>query len=189
MSLTLEELVDNERTDKNTVNSFLPVYQKLFVGKKETAKNILEIGIEKGGSIKLWSDYFKNATIHGVDMMNLNNVWDGIKNKENIKLYTTANAYNEYVVFFIKSQNVKFDIILDDGPHALGSMIHFIRFYIPLMTDDGIFIIENIQDWAWIDVLKNEVPDDLKKYIKVYDLRTNKNRFDDILFVIDKFNV
>ena len=57
------------------------------------------------------------------------------------------------------------------------------------MTDDGrIPIIEDVQSWDWIDTLKNEVPDNLKQFIKVYDLRENKNRYDDIVFTIDKSN-
>ena len=54
------------------------------------------------------------------------------------------------------------------------------------MTEDGILIIEDVQSWDRIDELKNEVPQDLKKYIEVYDLRKNKNRYDDIVFTIDK---
>jgi len=37
--------------------------------------------------------------------------------------------------------------------------------------------------------LKNEVPAHLKPFIKVYDLRENKNRYDDIVFTINKNNV
>ena len=55
----LSELVDNKLTDKNTVHSYLDLYQELLCVKKETAKNILEIGIHGGGSIKLWHDFFK----------------------------------------------------------------------------------------------------------------------------------
>jgi hypothetical protein len=29
----------------------------------------------------------------------------------------------------------------------------------------------------------------LKQFIKVYDLRPNKNRYDDIVFTIDKLNI
>jgi hypothetical protein len=47
-------------------------------------------------------------------------------------------------------------------------------------------IIEDVQTWEWIDILKNEVPDHLKPFIKTYDLRSNKNRYDDIVFTIDK---
>ena len=46
--MSLEEIVDNSRTDKNTVHSYLPLYQKLLISKKETAKNVLEVGIYAG---------------------------------------------------------------------------------------------------------------------------------------------
>jgi len=38
----------------------------------------------------------------------------------------------------------------------------------------------------WIDILKNEVPDNLKEFIEIYDLRETKNRYDDLVFVINK---
>ena len=56
------------------------------------------------------------------------------------------------------------------------------------MTDDGILIIEDVQSWDWINILKNEVPQHLKQFIKIYDLRPNKKRYDDIVFTIDKSN-
>jgi len=77
--MSLEEIADNSRTDKNTLHSYLPLYQQLLESKKETAKNILEIGIYNGGSIKLWNDFLKNANIHGLDIMHFNNVWSEIK--------------------------------------------------------------------------------------------------------------
>ncbi len=43
--MSLEEFVNNNRTDKNTVHSYLPLYQQLLVTKKYTAKNVLEVGI------------------------------------------------------------------------------------------------------------------------------------------------
>ena len=66
------------------------------------------------------------------------------------------------------------------------SMKKFIKLYSQIMTDDGILIIEDVQDWKWIDILKNQVPESLKSYVKVYDLRKNKGRYDDIVFTIDK---
>ena len=54
------------------------------------------------------------------------------------------------------------------------------------MTDDGILIIEDIQDINWINILTNVVPDNLKQFIEIFDLRSNKDRYDDILFVINK---
>ena len=78
--------------------------------------------------------------------------------------------------------------MLDDGPHTLDSMVKFIKLYSQIMTEDGILIIEDVQSIDWIDILTNEVPDHLKPFIKTYDLRSIKNRYDDIVFTIDKSN-
>ena len=159
--------------------------------------NILEIGIgepkqnkENGGSIKLWFDYFPNSTIYGLDILSIDRVMDELLNNDRIILHTSKDAYNED--FFIANflyKNIKCDFMLDDGPHTLESMKQFIKLYSQIMTDDGILIIEDVQSWDWIDILKNETPEHLKQFIKVYDLRPNKGRYDDIVFTIDKSNV
>jgi hypothetical protein len=79
-----------------------------------------------------------------------------------------------------------FDIIIDDGPHTLESMIFFIENYSKLLEEDGILVVEDVQSIEWIEDLKKVVPESLKQYICVYDLRENKKRYDDILFVINK---
>jgi hypothetical protein len=48
--MSLIDLVDNSRTDKKTLHSYLHLYQQLLINKKDTAKNVLEIGINQGGS-------------------------------------------------------------------------------------------------------------------------------------------
>lgn len=185
--LTLEQIVNNSRTDKNTTHSYLPLYQQLLMSKKESAKNVLEIGICYGGSIKLWSDYFTNATVYGLDIMDKNQIGYDINNNEKIVLYTSTDAYNtDFFNTNFLDKNIKCDFMLDDGPHTLESMIQFIKLYSQIMTDDGILIIEDVQSWEWIDTLKNEVPEHLQKFVKIYDLRPIKNRYDDIVFTIDK---
>jgi len=188
--MNLEELVDNSRTDKNTIHSYLELYQKLLNDKRDTAKNVLEVGINLGGSIKMWHDFFTNATIHGIDIMDIKDVWDEIKDKERILLYSPMDAYNEeYFNENFLNKNIKCDFLLDDGPHSLQSMIFFIKMYSKIMTDDGILIIEDVPHLDWIDILKKEVPSILQPFIKVYDLRSNKNRYDDIVFTIDKSTI
>ena len=188
--MSLKQLVDNTRTDKDTIHSYLDLYEILFSSKKETAQNILEIGIYKGGSIKLWSDYFTNAKVYGLDIIDSNKMWNGITNNQKIILYTSTDAYNND--FFTKNfldKNIKCDVMLDDGPHSLESMIRFINLYSQIMTDDGILIIEDVQRIEWLDILTQVVPEHLKEFVKTYDLRKNKGRYDDIVFTIDKRKV
>jgi hypothetical protein len=47
-------------------------------------------------------------------------------------------------------------------------------------------VIEDIQAIDWVDTLRQSTPSHLQKYIKVYDLRDKKGRYDDIVFTIDK---
>jgi hypothetical protein len=77
-------------------------------------------------------------------------------------------------------------MILDDGTHTLEDIKTFIRLYSQLLTDDGILIVEDIQSIHWLTELIEETPEYLKKFIKMYDLRDIKNRYDDIIFTIDK---
>jgi len=191
----LSQLINNDRTDKNTRHSYLETYEKLFSNKKETATNVLEVGIggnysgEGGGSIKLWYDYFTNAKIYALDTKFIGDVWSEIRNNERIILHTSIDAYDdEYFNAAFIDKNIQFDIVLDDGPHTLESMIKFIKLYSQIMKKDGILVIEDVQEWDWIEILKNEVPDNLKKYIKVYDLRHERpidHVADNILFTID----
>lgn len=184
---TLADLADPSRTDKNTTHSYLNLYEKLLSKRRENAKNLLEVGIWMGGSTKLWRDYFTRAEIHVLDIDPIEKIWDGIKNDKRIIIHASTDAYNENV--FIKKFGDKFgtfDIVIDDGPHTLDSMIKFLQLYPKLLNDKGILIIEDIQYIDWIEQLKNHVPEELKPYIRVYDLRNNKGRYDDIVLVIDK---
>lgn len=183
----LQTLADYTRTDKNTCHSYFDTYEKTFTRIKDTAKNILEIGIYKGGSIKLWHDYFTNATIYGMDIMNIDDVYEGIKNNDRIKLMTSTDAYSETLIKenFI-DKNIKFDMILDDGPHSLASMCFTAKYYSQLLTDDGILVIEDVQSMDWLKDIFNAFPKELLRFVQFIDLRNNKNQYDDILVIMDK---
>jgi len=196
MKCDLISLVDNNTTDKNTQHSYLETYEYLLSSKKDTAKHVLEVGIHQGGSIKLWCDYFINAEIHAIDIESIDglrsipyphNSIDEILEVPRIFLYPSSNAY-DYDFFkrvFLDSDK-KFDFILDDGSHAIDDIKKFIEFYSQILTDDGILVVEDILEYEYIDMMKESVPENLKEYIEVYDLRHIKSRFDDILFVINK---
>lgn len=190
--MSLIELCNNNLTDKNTLHSYLELYEELFNRKKYSAKNILEVGIgpyreSNGGSIKLWSDYFINATVYGLDIIPIDGVNPFLINYPRVILHTKCNAYNaDFFIDTFLNCNIKFDMVIDDGPHTLDSMLQFIRLYSSVLTDDGILVIEDVQNIEWIRHLKNITPGHLKSYIEVYDRREVKGRYDDIVFVINK---
>ena len=186
---TMDHIADNSLTDKNTAHCYFGTYESLFTQIRKTVKNVLEVGIYHRGSIQLWRDYFVNANIYAVDICDMNFIKKhSIKSDKNITLFTNTNGYDDN---FIKNnfhdKNIKFDVIIDDGPHTLQTNVEFIIKYSSLLSETGIMVIEDVQDFNWIETFKQYVPNDLKQYIQVYDLREVKNRrYDDILFVINK---
>lgn len=169
-------------TDKNTTHSYISsVYDNLFKEIQDTCTNILEIGIHEGGSIKLWKEYFINATIYGVDN-NQNLELFRYNPDKQIKVFVN-DAYN---LDFVNSLPNNFDLIIDDGPHTLDSMVRFLQYYQSKLNDNGILVIEDIPEINWIENFKSYIlPENIDRY-SVYDLREVKGRSDDILLIIDK---
>ena len=174
----------NKITDKNTRHSYLPLYEKLLRPIKESAENVVEVGVRAGGSIKLWYDYFPKATIYGCDIVDKMRVKE-LKNNKRVILNLNETAYTQKYIN-TNFKDIKFDFLLDDGPHTLKSQEQFLELYSPLLSETGILIIEDVQDMSWIPKLKNKTPEHLRPFIKTYDLRKNKARYDDIVFTIDR---
>jgi GR25 family glycosyltransferase involved in LPS biosynthesis len=190
--LKMEQLIDTRffYTDKNTTHSYFEIYEQIFNPYKKVFKNILEIGIGNfyGGSIILWNLYFKNAIIHAVDVVDEKKVYNILKNnknKKNINLHLETDPYD---INFINNtfKDTKLDLVIDDGPHTFESNCKCIELYSPLLSENGILVIEDVQNYEWIKQFIRITPFYLKKHIRVYDLRHIKNRYDDILFVINK---
>ena len=184
--IELAKIIDDRLSDKNSTHDYLTVYQPLLIQKYKTAKHVCEVGIASGGSVEMWSKFFINAMIYGIDVHPLNSMIPSVKSNKRITLYTEQDGYD--TAFFKREfidKGIVFDVAIDDGPHTLESMKTFLNLYSQILAPDGILIIEDVQKIEWIDELKNCTPNHLKPYIKVFDLRPNKGRYDDILFVID----
>jgi SAM-dependent methyltransferase len=148
--------------------------------KEKSNINICEIGIDIGGSIALWSKYFENGNVIGIDInsIRLDEQYKE-ENFNNVKYYIN-DAYDKE---FIKSLPL-FDIIIDDGPHTFGTMLKFIQNYVDKLNPGGLMVIEDIPDESWINYFKILTPKNLKT--TVIDLRQIDNRYDSLMFAIEK---
>jgi len=172
----MEKLINNELTDKNTTHSYLATYERLFAPFKDTAKNILEIGVWKGGSIKLWSDYFSNATVYAVDIMEPPPYLIGYPRV----LCYGADAYGAPFLNFMKTK--KLDIIIDDGPHTKESHLQSLDLYLPKLKPGGMFVIEDIASMEWVSEYMMLVPNDMS--YRTVDLREPSGMSDSIIFCV-----
>jgi hypothetical protein len=174
----LNNFDDTIGTDKNTIHKFVSLfYESEFKRYKNKQISLLEIGINSGGSLYLWGKYFEDGHILGIDIVDkIQNQWRGLSNVK----YLIDDAYNSSVVDSLQ----KFDIIIDDGPHSLESQILCIEKYLNKLNTGGVLIIEDVQDVAHTEVLKNMTPIEYQDKIEIIDLRSITGRYDDILFII-----
>ena len=124
----------------NTIRHFYSDFYEECL-KDKSIKNLLEIGIEFGGSLRAWSSLFPNANIYGAD---INKKY--LFNEGKIKtFYTNQLDKNELEILFKKLNYKKFDVIIDDGLHNYESNINTFEVLYPLLdTEKGIYIIEDI---------------------------------------------
>ena len=182
-------LSENPRgTDKGDYKSYIDKYYSIaFENFKDKPIRLLEIGFRHGASLALWSFYFENGEITGVD----NGTDEALKpenpvNKEwvtlpNVKIFN-GNAYSES---FLDALNGDFDVIIDDGPHTVQSQEFAVKYYSKKLKRGGILIVEDLQRGGrTILPLTKAVPRPFRG--KFYDFRLNKFVYDNCLFVVKK---
>ena len=159
---------DSNYTDKDSVHSYKHVYEQIL----GNPSSIMEIGIQRGGSILTWLHAFPNAQVIGVDCQKTVNI--------------TAPRYTEYITNAYTPAFLQMvppqDIIIDDGSHAYNDILFVCKHYPKLLKKGGKLVIEDIPDDLWIPEMKAAIPPGFTGH--VLDLRPIKKRWDDILFVI-----
>jgi len=167
---------DPEHTDKDTIHSYLPVYEKLLENYQDIPFNIMEVGIQRGGSILGWLKAFPKAQVLGVDCQKSVEISGSARYTELI-----TNAYDEDFLAQVPPQ----DFIIDDGSHAFNDILFACKHYPKLLKPGGTLIIEDVPDMLWIPKFR-AVATAQGCTTEVIDLRANKKRWDDVLLVIRK---
>jgi len=180
--MTLTQLHDSTRplTDKSTTHDYINGYYNEAFADTSKPINLLEIGVYKGGSLKLWAEHFgPESNIYGFDVED--HIVDEYIAQPNIH-FQFKDAYADETIAEFKDEY--FDFIVDDGPHTLQSQIDCITKWWPKLAVGGKMIIEDIQSESDLLVLRAMNPP--SGSTTVYDLRPNKGRYDDIIIQIIK---
>src|ERR1700692_4306194 len=53
--------------DSDTNHNYTPVYHRMFEEDRDSVRNVLEIGVHQGSSVRMWKEYFPRAQIVGID--------------------------------------------------------------------------------------------------------------------------
>jgi hypothetical protein len=151
----LMNLYGSDKGGKNNHHNYSKFYSEIFFNKRKKIKNFLEIGLGtnnlnmasnmgKDGvplaSLRAWRDYFENANIYGADIDR--NI---LKNEQRIKTFFVDQTNPATINSLFDEIGINnFDVILEDGLHEYSANICFFENSIKFLSDDGIYIIEDI---------------------------------------------
>jgi len=137
-------------TDKGFRQDYLRLYEDIFDPLVDKDIVLLELGVEKGGSLLLWRDYFEKATIVGLDVnpVRINDptgrvhIYQGYQQDKNLLDRIAREQAPE-----------GFDVIIDDCSH-IGELtrISFWHLFTNHLKPGGIYAIEDIGT-AYLDKL------------------------------------
>lgn len=116
--MNLEALAIKYGTDK-LGHGYIPFYEKYL---PKEPKRILEIGVKEGRSLAMWSEYFPNAKVYGLDLFGETTLSDvqlfidmHIKGECQNTILVKGNQCDWRVLEELRK--IDFDVIIDDGSH------------------------------------------------------------------------
>jgi len=191
IELPFEQIVDNYlySTDVDTTHSYASVYAQYFDALKTYPLNILLIGAEDnnyvGGFLHACYDFFPNATFTVLDDHPIE-YFDFFFYQPKIKFYPSALIHDhDFVMNAFVTPGIKFDIIIENiSPRLLVSMAIIVKEYCPLLNPGGMLFIEDLEYPSNKDFLDAELPANLQGCSQIFDLRAEKGRYDDILYLV-----
>ncbi len=141
MENKIRDLFDKYHPTKARVNYEGP-YWHHFKHLRETTKSVLEIGVQAGLSLLTWHEFFPNARIFGID---IDPVCEKLNNNNNRIVVKIGKQQDIGFLEKINKQAGGFDIIIDDGSHAPEHQITSFETLFPMMRDNGIYVVEDME--------------------------------------------
>lgn len=149
---SLGSLFDKHGSDKHRAHRYNVIYEKLLEPLKNEEFNMLEVGVNNGGSVLAWREWFPRAYIYGVDIkLPTRNMGERI-------ILHQADSTHDANANTLLAAGLRFKVIIDDGDHHPYAQLRTMLNYLPLLADGGLYVIEDVnppQEEAMRSMLRN----------------------------------
>lgn len=124
---------------------YLPVYDQFLTPYRDTDVHLLEIGVNKGGSLQLWRQYLgREAVIYGIDV----NPACAERVSEPNQVRIGSQADPKFLDSVLEEMG-RIDIVFDDGSHRVSHQEASLRHLFPRLADGGLYGIEDLHTSYW----------------------------------------
>lgn len=126
---------------------YLSEYNRLFSPYRDKPVRLLEIGIQNGGSLEIWSHYFSHATkLVGCD---INPDCTKLVYKDPRIAVVVIDANTDKAESEILDHASDFDLIIDDGSHTSSDIVKSFARYFRHLKHGGLFVAEDLHCSYW----------------------------------------
>ncbi|MER9001596.1 glycoside hydrolase family 99-like domain-containing protein [Mesorhizobium australicum] len=126
---------------------YLETYDRIFAQYRNKPVRILEIGVQNGGSLEIWRQYFTEAELVlgcDINVACANLIFDDKKIG-----VVVGDANTDEVERNITAISKEFDIVIDDGSHTSSDIIRSFARYFPHLSEGGMYIAEDLHCSYW----------------------------------------
>ncbi|MFM7009923.1 MAG: class I SAM-dependent methyltransferase, partial [Betaproteobacteria bacterium] len=126
---------------------YLREYDRLFAPYRDQPISMLEIGVQNGGSLEIWSQYFPNAQkFVGCD---INPDCAQLRYEDPRIAVIVGDASAPKTQAKVLEQSASFDLIIEDGSHTSSDIVKAFARYFPALKTGGLFVAEDLHCSYW----------------------------------------
>lgn len=135
-------------TDKSRDDhKYSDLYSMLFDPVRHEVQNVTELGVMSGQSMKVWHEYFPNASVFGLDVFlyfDLARVQAALAPFKRVRLFR-ADSRRESDVLPLGLAPGSMDLVIDDASHSLACQEKTLQVMWRFVRVGGYYVIEDIE--------------------------------------------
>jgi 23S rRNA U2552 (ribose-2'-O)-methylase RlmE/FtsJ len=124
---------------------YFEIYERFLSPIRRTNPVVVEIGVQLGGSVEMWRQYFGPATrIYGIDIN------PDAKQQEDIitKVFVGDQQDRGFLRSVLREIGTP-HVVIDDGGHTANQQITAFEELYPALSEDGLYIVEDTHTSLW----------------------------------------
>ena len=135
--------------DKNLIHKwdhYFEIYDRHLKKYKNKDIVLLEVGVSRGGSLQMWSDYFgKGSKFFGIDIDPRCKEFEN----ENTKIFIGSQSDRKFLNY-VKENIPHVDILIDDGGHHMNQQIILFEELFGSVKKNGVYLCEDTHSSYWL---------------------------------------
>ena len=126
--------------------SYFDVYERHLGSFQNTQPHVLEIGVQRGGSVDMWLEYFgQGTTVLGVD---IDPACKQLQYPPNVEIAIGDQASAVFWQQTLANRPL-FDVIVDDGGHTMTQQIVSLECLWSHLKPGGVYVCEDTHTSYW----------------------------------------